>query len=78
MTHKLKSQTGPITGPAVQAKQLSAALVLLAEILRHATAYLCESATHNFAKVPLMVKGLAKTSENGHWRERGVLVIVLT
>lgn len=54
---KSKSKSGPITGPAVQAKELPAALVLLAEILRHATAYLCESATHDFAEVSLLMTG---------------------
>lgn len=51
----LKSQTSSVTGPAVQSKQLPAALVLLAEVLWDTTADLRKSAAHDFAKVSLAV-----------------------
>ena len=50
---QLKRQTSPVARPPVQRQELPAALVLLAEVLRHAATDLRESAAHDSANITL-------------------------
>jgi hypothetical protein len=48
-------QPGPVASPSIQGQKLPATLVLLAQVLGHATADLSEGAAHHSAEVALQV-----------------------
>lgn len=55
-TESSERQSSPVTGPAVQCKQFTAALVLFAEVLGHAATNLGDGTPHYSAEISLWIR----------------------
>ncbi len=59
---RLESKPCAITGPSVQSQQLTAALMLLAEVFGNTAADLSEGTPHNLAKVALQLIAISRVT----------------